>query len=83
LDEYVIGQEQGKKILAVAVYNHYCRVQANLAKQEHDRLEMEDRNLVEQHHSTLPQDYYTSTPIESVGADLVPAERLSSYGKCK
>ncbi|KAI8342423.1 P-loop containing nucleoside triphosphate hydrolase protein [Chlamydoabsidia padenii] len=83
LDDYVIGQEQAKKILAVAVYNHYCRVQANLAKyqQENDRLEMEDRNQVEHHHSTLPQDYYTSTPIESVGADLVPAERLSSYGK--
>mgnify|MGYP003351772631 CR=1 FL=1 len=26
LDEYVIGQEQAKKILAVAVYNHYKRV---------------------------------------------------------
>ncbi len=28
LDEYVIGQEQAKKILSVAVYNHYKRVQA-------------------------------------------------------
>ena len=28
LDEYVIGQEQAKKQLAVAVYNHYKRVQA-------------------------------------------------------
>jgi ATP-dependent Clp protease ATP-binding subunit ClpX len=28
LDEYVIGQEQAKKILAVAVYNHYKRIEA-------------------------------------------------------
>ena len=26
LDQYVIGQEQAKKILAVAVYNHYKRL---------------------------------------------------------
>src|SRR5579862_9690948 len=29
LDEYVIGQEQTKKKLAVAVYNHYKRVYMN------------------------------------------------------
>jgi len=28
LDEYVIGQEQAKKVLAVAVYNHYKRIEA-------------------------------------------------------
>src|SRR5271165_4571822 len=28
LNDYVIGQEQAKKILSVAVYNHYKRVQA-------------------------------------------------------
>lgn len=28
LDEYVIGQEQAKKVLSVAVYNHYKRLQA-------------------------------------------------------
>ena len=29
LDEYVIGQEKAKKVLAVAVHNHYRRVQTN------------------------------------------------------
>jgi ATP-dependent Clp protease ATP-binding subunit ClpX len=29
LDEYVIGQEQAKKSLAVAVYNHYKRINSN------------------------------------------------------
>jgi len=32
LDEYVIGQEQTKKKLAVAVYNHYKRVQMNRSR---------------------------------------------------
>ncbi|KAG1780262.1 P-loop containing nucleoside triphosphate hydrolase protein [Suillus placidus] len=31
LDEYVIGQEIAKKVLSVAVFNHYTRVRANLA----------------------------------------------------
>ncbi|KAI0796624.1 ClpX ATPase regulatory subunit [Abortiporus biennis] len=30
LDEYVIGQEYAKKVLSVAVFNHYNRVRANL-----------------------------------------------------
>ncbi|KAF9912683.1 hypothetical protein EC991_009419 [Linnemannia zychae] len=34
LDEYVIGQEKAKKILAVAVYNHYSRVNENLRQQQ-------------------------------------------------
>ena len=29
LDQYVIGQEQAKKVLAVAVYNHYKRIMSN------------------------------------------------------
>ena len=29
LDEYIIGQEEAKKVLSVAVYNHYKRVLAN------------------------------------------------------
>ncbi len=32
LDNYVIGQEQAKKILAVAVYNHYKRLRSNTTK---------------------------------------------------
>jgi ATP-dependent Clp protease ATP-binding subunit ClpX len=34
LDEYVIGQEQAKKILAVAVYNHYKRLEQGIKKTE-------------------------------------------------
>ena len=31
LDQYVIGQDEAKKILAVAVYNHYKRIGSPLA----------------------------------------------------
>ncbi len=41
LDEYVIGQEDAKKALSVAVYNHYKRLQSN-AKQGHKRSDQED-----------------------------------------
>ena len=34
LDEYVIGQEQAKKILAVAVYNHYKRLEQGIKKSD-------------------------------------------------
>lgn len=34
LDNYVIGQENAKKILAVAVYNHYKRLRSNNKKNE-------------------------------------------------
>jgi ATP-dependent Clp protease ATP-binding subunit ClpX len=43
LDEYVIGQEQAKKVLAVAVYNHYKRIQA---LQEADGIELQKSNIV-------------------------------------
>ena len=34
LDEYVIGQERAKKVLSVAVYNHYKRLEARGHKEE-------------------------------------------------
>ncbi len=34
LDQYVIGQDEAKKVLAVAVYNHYKRI--NAASEKHD-----------------------------------------------
>ena len=34
LDQYVIGQENAKKILAVAVYNHYKRLRSHSKKED-------------------------------------------------
>jgi len=44
LDEYVIGQEQTKKKLAVAVYNHYKRIQMN--KTRGNDVEMQKSNIL-------------------------------------
>lgn len=43
LDDYVIGQEEAKKVLSVAVYNHYKRV---TAKDEGDGVELQKSNII-------------------------------------
>ena len=43
LDDYVIGQEDAKKVLAVSVYNHYKRV---MAPQEEDGVELQKSNII-------------------------------------
>jgi ATP-dependent Clp protease ATP-binding subunit ClpX len=45
LDEYVIGQEQTKKKLAVAVYNHYKRIYMNRQK-TNDGIELAKSNIM-------------------------------------
>jgi ATP-dependent Clp protease ATP-binding subunit ClpX len=37
LDQYVIGQERAKKVLSVAVYNHYKRLEHNLSYKKNDK----------------------------------------------
>jgi ATP-dependent Clp protease ATP-binding subunit ClpX len=46
LDEYVIGQEQTKKKLAVAVYNHYKRIFMNRQKVAGDGIELSKSNIL-------------------------------------
>jgi ATP-dependent Clp protease ATP-binding subunit ClpX len=46
LDEYVIGQEQTKKKLAVAVYNHYKRIFMNRQKAAGDGIELSKSNIM-------------------------------------
>ncbi|EFH40277.1 hypothetical protein ARALYDRAFT_495043 [Arabidopsis lyrata subsp. lyrata] len=49
LDEFVIGQEKAKKVLSVAVYNHYKRIYHASRKKgfvsRSDNLDMEDENI--------------------------------------
>ncbi|HEY0432670.1 MAG TPA: ATP-dependent Clp protease ATP-binding subunit ClpX, partial [Chitinophagaceae bacterium] len=45
LDEYVIGQEEAKKVLAVAVYNHYKRLQQKSTEANSD-VEIEKSNII-------------------------------------
>ena len=46
LDEYVIGQDRAKKMLAVAVYNHYKRINHNLVDRPDDGVELEKSNIL-------------------------------------
>lgn len=43
LDQYVIGQDEAKRYLAVSVYNHYKRLQQNI---EDDGVEIEKSNII-------------------------------------
>lgn len=50
LDEYVIGQDEAKRVLSVAVYNHYKRVNYNIdaltSKKDIDTLDLDKSNVL-------------------------------------
>lgn len=46
LDQYVIGQESAKKILSVAVYNHYKRLKSVAKSDETDDIELSKSNIL-------------------------------------
>jgi ATP-dependent Clp protease ATP-binding subunit ClpX len=45
LDEYIIGQDEAKRYLSVAVYNHYKRITQKQMR-EHDGVEIEKSNII-------------------------------------
>ncbi len=46
LEEHVIGQEQAKKVLSVAVYNHYQRLNQDIDDEEFADVEIEKSNIL-------------------------------------
>ncbi len=47
LDEYIVGQEHAKKVMSVAVYNHYKRVLTdNMEQEDEDNVEIEKSNML-------------------------------------
>lgn len=49
LDEYVVGQEKTKKIISVAVYNHYKRIKTNYKNKlnkKREEIELEKSNIL-------------------------------------
>ena len=47
LDEYIIGQDKAKRVLSVAVYNHYKRINAMLSgEKQDDGVEIEKSNIL-------------------------------------
>ena len=58
LDEYVVGQEKAKKVISVAVYNHYKRVAAG---SDADGIEIEKSN-----NTDMPEWEAVDIPVEEV-----------------
>ena len=46
LEQFIVGQEDAKRALAVAVYNHYKRIQAGQGKQDEDAVEIAKSNIL-------------------------------------
>ena len=46
LDEYIIGQDEAKRVLSVAVYNHYKRVKYNEVGGNKDDIELKKSNIL-------------------------------------
>ncbi|MBR1984542.1 MAG: ATP-dependent Clp protease ATP-binding subunit ClpX, partial [Clostridia bacterium] len=46
LDDYIVGQDEAKKVLSVAVYNHYKRINYNQTKKDKDAIELEKSNIL-------------------------------------
>jgi len=46
LDEYVVGQDQAKKVLAVAVFNHYRRIRHKATTARKDEVELQKSNIL-------------------------------------
>ncbi|GAA5903113.1 hypothetical protein JCM8208_000454 [Rhodotorula glutinis] len=69
LNEYVIGQERAKKVLAVAVYNHYARLQQLVEQDERANIKPRTSSL------GVPLPFQTAgwTPVEPDA--LTPDER--------
>lgn len=46
LDEYIIGQDDAKKVLSVAVYNHYKRIAHNAVEKNESGVEIQKSNVL-------------------------------------
>ncbi|MDO9512141.1 MAG: ATP-dependent Clp protease ATP-binding subunit ClpX [Bacteroidales bacterium] len=46
LDQYVIGQDGAKRVLSVAVYNHYKRINRSTLKKDNNDVEIEKSNII-------------------------------------
>ena len=62
LDNFVVGQERAKKVLSVAVYNHYQRIQ------ETHRRENEEQEILQQQ---LRKEMAESHPMEGIYVHVV------------
>ena len=76
LDEYVIGQEHAKKVMSVAVYNHYKRVAAG-AEANADGVEIEKSNMLMVGPTGCGKTYLVKTLAKLLDVPLAIADATS------
>ncbi|MCD8098319.1 MAG: ATP-dependent Clp protease ATP-binding subunit ClpX [Lachnospiraceae bacterium] len=74
LDEYVVGQERAKKVISVAVYNHYKRVAAGA---DADGIEIEKSNMLMIGPTGCGKTYLVKTLARLLDVPLVIADATS------
>ena len=77
LDEYVIGQEEAKKVLSVAVYNHYKRVryqQESARTAENDGVELQKSNILMLGPTGSGKTYLAQTLAKIIGVPFAIAD---------
>lgn len=75
LDKYVVGQEQAKKAISVAVYNHYKRVQADI--EEDNDVELEKSNILLLGPTGCGKTYLVKTLAKLLNVPLAIADATS------
>src|SRR3979490_524148 len=82
LDEYVIGQERTKKKLAVAVYNHYKRIEIQKQSRSRNEIELTKSNILLIGPTCTGKTILAQTPAKllSVPFTIVDATTLTEAG---
>ena len=74
LDEYVIGQDEAKKTLAVSVYNHYKRVIKKSGAQDDDGVELQKSNILMLGPTGSGKTYLAQTLAKSINVPFAIAD---------